>query len=168
MEKQKKEQFILLILALFFLIIFSGIFFRNRPMPNQINMTDASDMVLKQISEPQTGTTAVRIQPSLPEIEPIGAALRDPFDLPLDLQKKFTQDESELEELEYDVKETDLPSVGLQGVVWGGLSPIAFIDGKVYKIGDNVSDAQIMGIDKKGVYFLYHGKKVLMKVKSQK
>jgi hypothetical protein len=49
--------------------------------------------------------------------------------------------------------------------VWGTDTPVAFINDKAYKIGDTVSDAKILEIAKKGVCFLYNGKKSWMKVK---
>ena len=42
---------------------------------------------------------------------------------------------------------------------------IVFIDDKSYSIGDVVSDAEILDIAKQGVYFMYHGKRMLMRLK---
>ena len=82
--------------------------------------------------------------------------------MPLELQGKLVSGEGELKE---ELTEEELPKVNISGVIWGIKTPIAFIDGKVYKIGDIVGDAKIVDIDKNGVRFLYNGREGVVKIK---
>ena len=54
-----------------------------------------------------------------------------------------------------------LPSMVLQGVVWGGDFSQAIIDGEVYKVGDKLkgSEAQVFKIEK-NVVFIFCGEKI--------
>jgi len=60
-----------------------------------------------------------------------------------------------------------LPSMRINGIVWGGNVPAAIIDNKVYREGDSIKDAKVVKIVKEGVWFLYKEKDFLMKVEKQ-
>lgn len=51
--------------------------------------------------------------------------------------------------------EVRLPAMNLQGVIWEGRIRQAIIDNNVFTIGQNVHGAEIIGILKEGVKFLY-------------
>jgi len=55
-----------------------------------------------------------------------------------------------------------LPDMVLQGMVWGGSFPQAIINGRVVKIGDQVSGAEVLDITKEGVLFLYGNNRCLL------
>ncbi len=82
------------------------------------------------------------------------------------------QKEAEPTEIDVDaaaeVTEEVLPSMVLQGVLWGGDSPQVIIDGEVYKVGERLKDldAQIFKIEKSTV-FIFYGEKVY-KIKIEK
>jgi hypothetical protein len=48
-----------------------------------------------------------------------------------------------------------LPSMNIQGLIWGGKFPQAIINGKVVKIGEVIEGAQIIEINKEGVVLSY-------------
>ncbi len=53
------------------------------------------------------------------------------------------------------------PPLTIQGVWWGGLAPLALVDGKVCSIGTEVEGATITAIDRRGVTVDYQGTTVL-------
>jgi len=52
-----------------------------------------------------------------------------------------------------------LPSVTIQGIVWGSALPQAIINNKVVKVGDTVEQMQILEISKNGIIVLYGNQK---------
>ena len=44
-----------------------------------------------------------------------------------------------------------LPSINIQGVLWGSANPQVIIDGKVYEIGDSIGGGRILSIERDGV-----------------
>lgn len=164
MDKKKKEQLILLILVIFLVAMLPRMIFKKRPQGAAFQepfMQDTGIAVqqpadLPQRPEPSASTAG-------PSVETV-----DPFDVPAALQEKFVVLEGEeLEKKESTEAGKELTGINILGVVWGGNTPIAFIDDKVYKIGDMVADAQILDIKKEGVYFLSHEKKVLIGLKAK-
>jgi len=51
-----------------------------------------------------------------------------------------------------------LPSLTVQGIVWGGNFPQAIINNKVLKIGDTIEETRIKGIEKGGVTLIFEGR----------
>ena len=49
------------------------------------------------------------------------------------------------------------PPLTVQGLVWGGPTPQAIINGAVYGINDVIEGAKIVAIDRRGVTFEYAG-----------
>jgi hypothetical protein len=51
------------------------------------------------------------------------------------------------------------PQMTVQGVIWGGVIPVAIINDEMVKVGDTTKDgAKITSIEKKGIGFLYKDK----------
>ena len=87
---------------------------------------------------------------------------KDPFE---SLLPQVVEEEEEgAEEM---TKETEefLPDMVIQGILWGGDSGQAIIDGEVYKVGDKLKDidAQIFKIEKNAVFIFYEEKVYRMK-----
>lgn len=53
--------------------------------------------------------------------------------------------------------ETPIPSLNLEGIVWGGLFPQAIINGSIVKEGDKISDAEVLKIEKNEIKLSYQG-----------
>jgi hypothetical protein len=168
MDKQKKEIFILLVMVLFFIAILPRVLFKKN------NNILESQTLADAVSQPATPETVSSIEQQSTQgaavIEQVdfqselsAASKPDPFDLPVDLQEKFVIIEEAAEAKKEE--EGELPGFRLSGVVWGGNMPIAFIDDKPYKIGDTISDAKILDIDRKGALFSYKDKKIWMRLK---
>ena len=58
-----------------------------------------------------------------------------------------------------------LPSMDIQGIIWGSDLPQAIIDGRVVGVGDKIQKAKITAIDKSGITFLFQGRKTTIAVK---
>ncbi len=56
------------------------------------------------------------------------------------------------------VVETPMPTLNVQGVVWGTSLPQAIINGQVIKIGDTIEKARIIDINKDGVVIFFGGR----------
>lgn len=81
--------------------------------------------------------------------------LRDPFK-GHDKEEK----EQEIEEPQEAPQEPTepLPSLTIQGIVWGGSIPQAIINDKIVKVGDMIGSSKIIKIDKDGITLLYEGR----------
>lgn len=174
MNKKTKETIVLLICVLCLLALLPKTILKNKTYPKtgQLPFTDlpmpqphgelVSDISIKTQALVQSpGVTPVLNQEDL-KIEK-----RDLFDLPQELQKDSVAEVSS--EGIYntdDLEDVSLPvRVNISGIAWGQIDPIVFIDDKVYRIGDKITnDIQIIDINKKGVCFLYQDKKVFMGV----
>lgn len=55
--------------------------------------------------------------------------------------------------------ERPLPTLKVQGIIWGGRFPQAIINNKVLKVGDSIEEAKIISIDKDGVSLFFSGRK---------
>jgi len=90
---------------------------------------------------------------SRPKVEYKAQNLRDPFQ-PLLTQEKNSQ---------ADVQQVKtLPTVNIQGVIWGGIFPQAIIDEKVVKKGDMVGEMRIVEIGKEGITVLFDNKEYVL------
>ncbi|MDP2941185.1 MAG: hypothetical protein Q8N85_02895 [Candidatus Omnitrophota bacterium] len=78
--------------------------------------------------------------------------LKDPFREPIikrpDKPVALTEEGS---------KVSQLPTLTVQGLIWGGIFPQAIINNKVLKIGDTIDGARIANISKDGVVVFYEG-----------
>jgi hypothetical protein len=57
-----------------------------------------------------------------------------------------------------------LPSVSVQGLMWGADPPLAIINNSVVKVGDSINEMEIQSIDKKGITILFQGKAYTLSV----
>lgn len=87
-----------------------------------------------------------------PDVEYTADSQRDPFRSLIVEAKGTGQDES------YVPGGEELPTLTVQGLVWGGKFPQAIINNKVVKIGDIIEGAQVANIEKGGVRLLFKGK----------
>lgn len=175
MDKNKKEQLILLIVVVSLVIILSSLLSKKKQVSfsvpaNDIAAVDATsremvseeNIVSPDISEKSPDVSSIAVNPVVTSDD-----TKSPFDIPSELTENMTADNKVID-LGNDLAEgPNFPKINLEGIVWGSDSPIAFIDGKVYKKGDAVGDAKIIDIDKKGIYLLYNGEKVLVRMKKQ-
>ena len=171
-EKDKKEKIILVVVGILFavfLIRFVLINFAGKKGivgPNEFLKRKAG------VADTDRQGPVAQVLGALPQAEQVvveddsEAVLKNPFDVPVELFNRMkpalTSDVTEGNEAG-----EDIPSINIQGIAWGGDSPFIFINDKIYRKGDMVSDAQILDIDKKGAYFLYNGRRVLVKLKNK-
>lgn len=86
--------------------------------------------------------------------------LRDPFQsYPEEGLSAFKQ-EGEIPQA--GMPQESLPSLNVQGVIWGGSLPQAIINNKVVKIGDTQEGARIVDISKNGVTVFFNGRKYIL------
>jgi len=64
--------------------------------------------------------------------------------------------------------EKPLPSLAVQGLVWGGNFPQAIINSKVLKIGDAIEGARIKEIGKDGITLIFEGREHRLPVTASK
>jgi len=55
-------------------------------------------------------------------------------------------------------KEKPLPTLKIQGIIWGGRIPQAIINNKVVKMGDVIEGVKVVNINKDGVIVLFEDK----------
>ncbi len=170
-DKHKKEQIILVVLGVVFLIMLPGILFKKNM---QAGPGGAKDSLRIDIS-PLGGQAAISQAPE-EDWQAAGKKtayttdkFRNPFFMPKDIYDSMLQLENAkaIEQPAQNAPGEDLPGMYITGIVWGkdNFDSMVFIGEGVYKIGDVVSEAKILAIDKNGVRFYYKDKEVLMKVK---
>lgn len=83
---------------------------------------------------------------------------KDPFEslLPQEVKEEEKKEEEIIREIE-----EDLPSMIVQGILWGGNFPQVIIDGEVYKVSDKLKNlnAKVFRIEK-GAVFISYGEKI--------
>lgn len=79
--------------------------------------------------------------------------LRNPFEstLPTDIEKAS--------------KDAPMPSLTIDGLVWGSEKPQAIINDTVVQLGDEIQGAKLIDISKEGVTVIYNGKLYELKQK---
>ena len=91
---------------------------------------------------------------TVPKVEYRIEGLSDPFESYLPKKEKnlavVSRQESEA------VK--PLPSLAVQGIIWGDVLPVAIINNKVLRVGDVIEGAKVIRIDKEGVELFYDGR----------
>jgi len=82
----------------------------------------------------------------------------DPFESPLPRPKQEGGEGRIVSSTEADLP---LPSLDIQGIMWGGDSPQVIVKGEVYGIGDSLGDfdAKVFRIEKDTVFISY-GKRI--------
>ncbi len=87
-----------------------------------------------------------------PKVKYKTGELRDPFQSPLIEAKPTAKREAS------GAAESRPPSLTVQGLVWGGNFPQAIVSNKVAKVGDTISGARVISIDKNGVTVFIEGR----------
>jgi Tfp pilus assembly protein PilP len=90
-----------------------------------------------------------------PVVEYKSGKLRDPFRTYF--VKEEVKKDSPQENPDMPKPEFDLSKLKVQGIVWGGKSPQAIINGQVLSVGDLIEGAQIVSIEKKGITLSFVG-----------
>lgn len=106
--------------------------------------------VVKQIEEAEKTTTAQPDYYTRPNIQYESDNLRDPFQKPIVKGKIVVEEPKDSE-----AAPQNLPSLTVQGVIWGGRFPLAIINNKVVKIGDTIEETKVIGIDKERITLLF-------------
>ena len=97
------------------------------------------------------GVTVKEVKAKRP-VPYLGRDYRDPTLNPL-LSKPAQEETTAVKEV------VTLPPISIQGVVWGGSSPNAIIDGRVVRKGDTLPEGvEILDISGAGIKVLYRGK----------
>jgi len=69
-----------------------------------------------------------------------------------DSRDPFQEEKIEIEEQpQVQIETKPLPSLQIQGIVWGGGFPQAIINNKVVRVGDTIEEVRITDINKSGV-----------------
>ncbi|MDP3731523.1 MAG: hypothetical protein Q8R31_00630 [Candidatus Omnitrophota bacterium] len=78
------------------------------------------------------------------------------------LRDPFQEEKIEIKEAPGEKTEAKpLPSLQIQGIVWGGIFPQAIINNKVTRTGDTIEGVQIKGIDKDGVTVFFENRQYI-------
>ena len=102
-------------------------------------------------------TMAPEGYPEANKIEYKSEELRDPFQ----------EEEIEIEEQpQVQIETKPLPSLQIQGIVWGGGFPQAIINNKVMRVGDTIEGVRITDINKNGVTVFFENQKYTLSVSS--
>jgi len=164
MDKQKKEQLILLIAVVILVIILPRFLFRKKEVtlavPTAFDMQQNVIGNVREVPDPVVEPVVIGTQPVINDN-------KDPFAVPVGFIEKMKSGKMFIDSEDDSWEDPNSPKINLQGIVWGSDQPMAFIDDKVYRKGDAVGDAQILDIDKKGVYLLNNGERVLVRMKKQ-
>lgn len=104
-------------------------------------------------AQPQDKESAAVVKANT-KIEYTAEGLRDPFEGCLKEEEKVSLVQ---EEEKPGGPEQRLPSLTVQGIIWGGSLTQAIINNKVVKTGDTIEGAKIIKIDKDGILALYGG-----------
>lgn len=88
----------------------------------------------------------------LPSIEYKSDGLRDPFE---GVFKKEGLSAESIGQLTQAPPQVQLPSLTVQGIIWGAKIPQAIINDKLVKVGDTVSEAKITAIGKDGIEVIF-------------
>jgi hypothetical protein len=151
MNKEKKEQIILIVLIPVFLL--GILYFRSQKSPQEQaqGFVEEADMSVKAGNE------------AMPETipgSPYFVAGEDPFInlLQIDIYR------SALKKTEPVVdSQSPLPDFVIQGIVWNTEMPQAILNGQVIRIGDTIEGVKVLQIEKEGITILYRGEKLLIK-----
>ena len=86
-----------------------------------------------------------------PDIEYASENLRDPFRGFIEERVTAVKEEEKAE--------IPLPSLNVQGIIWGGKFPQAIINHRVVKVEDTIEGARIIDINKDGVTVFFNNRK---------
>jgi hypothetical protein len=151
MDKERKQQIILIILIPVFLL---GLFYTHMQKASKESREDAK--VKREISEDERigripkPNGFLDTEYTLSKKDP----LKDLFQLYL-YRVRLVKSEEKLE--------IPLPKLTIEGIIWNSDMPQAIVDGRVVRIGDVIKNVEIVNIEKKGITVSFNGEKVLIK-----
>lgn len=90
----------------------------------------------------------------IPQIEYKAGDLRDPFQSLIKKEPEVVEKPA----VQEGVIAVALPSLNIQGIVWGSRLPQAIINDKVVKVSDTIEGAQIININKEGITVSFGGR----------
>lgn len=108
----------------------------------------ASIFVLRQVCRAEEPAAQDGAPEEPPRIEYKSENLADPFRNPLEEKKAEPQEKPQGQGGQMPVEVKPLPSLQVQGIIWGSSLPQAVINDKVLKIGDAIEGAKIKDITK--------------------
>jgi hypothetical protein len=151
MNKDKKQQIILIVLIPVFLV--SLIYMRMQKGPGQASVKGMApeEMIILD--------TSIDAMPG-PKTDFISeySSGQDPFKNLLQLYLYQTRKAKPVEKAIL-----PLPKLMIEGIIWNTHMPQAIVNGQVVRIGDTVSGVKIMKIEKQGITIDYSGESVLIK-----
>jgi len=148
MDKEKKQQIILIVLIPVFLI---AIILRLRQGSEAVS--SGADIVVEADS-------AVDMMPH-PQADFYSKFIpceENPFK---NLLMHFLENKKKTESTKSE--ELPLPFLGIQGIIWNTDTPQAIINNQVVKIGDKIENVEIIDIDKQGIKVDYNDEIIFIK-----
>jgi hypothetical protein len=152
MNKEKKQQVILIVLIPVFLV--GLIYMRMQKGPGQASVRGMAseeiiipDASIDAMPGPKTDFTS--------EYSPSG---QDPFK---DLLQLYLYQMREA--MPKEKATLPLPALTIEGIIWNTHMPQAIVNGDVVRIGDTIAGVTITNIEKQGITIDYSGEPVLIK-----
>jgi len=113
---------------------------KAKPLPCRLISFISMVISLKTVEAVET--TALEGSQGGNKIEYKSEKLREPFQE----EKIETKEQPQVQ-----IETGPLPTLQIQGIVWGGSIPQAIINSKVFRVGDTIEGVRITDINKKGV-----------------
>ncbi len=150
MDKEKKQQIVLIILIPIFLLglIYARMQTASRKKVKDIHLAEEAerDDRISRIPSPEYS----------PDVE-YNTIEKDP------LENLFQAHLYTMRTIKSEEKiKTPLPKLAIEGIIWNSDMPQAIINGKVVRAGDTIKGVKIMNIEKQGVTIQYNEEKVLI------
>jgi hypothetical protein len=150
MDKEKKEQIILIVLIPIFLLglIYMRLQKSSQHQAQGIVEDDIVDEVaVQEIPEPKKAPGPARFVSS-----------EDPFMDMFHLYMYNMQKAKPVEEIPM-----VMPDFVIQGIVWNTDRPQAIVSGQVIKVGDIIEGLEVLNIAKEGITVDFNGRRILIK-----
>ena len=126
-------------------------------------ISSGSVLLSQQVSGPSAKTeinTEIEraIRDSQELIEYRAQDLRDPFGYLI----SFEEEAEEEGPLDFE-EGVEVPTLSVEGMIWGGKIPLAIINEQVVGVGDTIEGFKVLKIEKQGVTLLRKGKAYIVK-----
>ena len=152
MNKEKKQQIILIVLILLFLLGLIYMRFQQRPGHTAAGLK-SQEQILKQDVSIEELSVSGAVFDSL-----YAASKEDPFKNLLQLYLYQMR-----EAMPKEKATLPLPELTVEGIIWNTHMPQAIVNGDVVRIGDTIAGVTITNIEKQGITIDYSGESVLIK-----
>lgn len=150
MDKERKQQIILIILIPLFLFSLFYTRMRNKAKEDgEVTLQLESISADKQIDQIPSPDNSMDI-----EYAPIN---KDPLKNLLEFYIYKTRSVEQEEDLK-----VPLPALAVEGLIWNSDMPQAIVNGKVLRIGDFIEGIEIVNIEKQGITVDYNNERVLI------